>query len=65
MRSNSPHGHMILRVHRVGSHGRWKEPFAFKKKPECDQVLPYTLNYIPFMLHTAQPAAHVVTPAYS
>ena len=24
--SNSPHGHMILRVDLVGSHGRWKRP---------------------------------------
>jgi hypothetical protein len=24
--SNSPHDHMILRVDRVGSHGRWKRP---------------------------------------
>jgi hypothetical protein len=24
--SNSPHDHMILRVHLVGSHGRWKRP---------------------------------------
>jgi hypothetical protein len=66
--SNSPHGHMILRVDLVGSHGRWKRP-CLQTTPERPRdaipVLCYTHTEGRVVGRAVQDAASLCVAALS